>query len=517
MKVGEYSQQDAAGPASLVRKSEVRPLDNFDAPCAPVEEHGSVTSHTIRARGRALAYKATAGTLTIRDGDGKPHASFFYVGYTLDDPKGGPNHRPVTFLYNGGPSVPSIGLHLGSFGPMRLSITSPDGKGAASFLLGPNEETLLDRTDLVFIDAIGTGYSRALGKTDPKAFWGVDQDADAFARAISRYIVLNSRTNSPKFLFGISYGATRSAVVAYNLRQRDINLNGVVLLSSWLNTSASEPGFDLSYAHYLPSYAAAAWFHDKVPNKPPDQAAFLDEVRAWAGGPYAAALFKGDGVGQPEFDQIAEQMSAYIGISVDYIKKAKLRVKREPFRRELLRDRGRTIGFYDSRCLGQEEDAAGQAISYDPSTAALSGAFFGLAEDYIIGKLKYATDLEYRLDTKIGTAWDFRHTIINDDYHGFMTAGGRKANVAPVYRDLAQTMRENPRMKVLSLNGWYDLCTPFLATEYDLNHMLLDPTIKANLSVLYYRWGHSMLWADPDALKQMRADLGHFYEVAAPQ
>lgn len=492
--------------------------DEISAPRALIEEQSSVTSHTIQARGQTLAYSATAGTLIIRDEDGRPHASLFYVGYTLDDPKGGSGCRPVTFLYNGGPSVSSIGLHLGAFGPMRLSTTSLDHRDAASFALGPNEDTLLDKTDLVFIDAIGTGYSRAVGKTDPKTFWGVDQDADAFARAISRYIVLNGRVNSPKFLCGISYGATRSAVVAYDLRQRGINLNGVVLLSAWLNTAASEPGFDLYYAQYVLSYAAAAWFHDKIPNKPADQSAFLDEVRGWAAGAYAAALFKGDTIGQQEFDQIAQQMSAYIGLSVDYIKKAKLRVKREPFRRELLRDRGRTIGFYDSRYLGQEEDAAGETISYDAATAAVSGAFVGLADNYITGELKYETNLEYRLsDKNIWAAWDFRHTIINDDHHGFITRGGRKANVAPVYRDLAQTMRENPHMKVVSLNGWYDLCTPILATEYDLSHVFLDPAIKANLSVQHYRWGHSMLWADPATLKEMRADLGRFYEMAAPQ
>ncbi|WP_271627629.1 S10 family peptidase [Bradyrhizobium sp. CCBAU 11445] len=492
--------------------------NKFDAPCASIEEQSSVTSHTIQVHGQTLAYKSTAGTLTIRDEDGKAHASLFYVGYTLDNPKSGPDHRPVTFLYNGGPSVPSIGLHLGSFGPIRLSATSPDGRDEV-FVLGPNEETLLDKTDLVFIDAIGTGYSRALGNTDPKTFWGVDQDADAFARAINRYIVLNGRANSPKFLFGISYGATRSAAVAYNLRRRSINLKGVVLLSSWLNPAASEPGFDLSYAQYVPSYAAAAWFHNKVSRKQADQAAFLDEVRGWAAGPYVAALFKGDSIAQREFEEIAEQMSAYIGLSVDYIKNAKLRVKREPFRRELLRDRGRTIGYYDSRCLGQEEDAAGESPSYDASTSVASAAFVGLAEKYITGQLKYETGLEYRFSdyVKIWQAWDFRHTIINPDHHDLMTQCGRKANVAPVYRDLAQTMRENPHMKVLSLNGLYDLCTPFLATEYDLNHMFLDPPIKANLSVQHYQWGHTMLWADSTALKQMRADLGRFYEMAAPQ
>ena len=498
----------ADAPAADKKDSQDDKIDAATAR-APIEEQTSVTSHTVEAQGASLAYKATAGTLTIRDDDGKPTASLFYVAYTQDNPKGGSGRRPVTFLYNGGPGSSSIWLHMGSLGPMRVKTGSPDHMGSAPFSFGPNEDTLLDKTDLVFIDAIGTGYSRPLGKTEAKAFWGVDQDADAYAKAIGRYIQLNGRTNSPKFLFGESYGTTRSSALAYNLHQRGIDMNGVVLLSSWLNTIVTDPGFDLNYVEYLPSYAATAWFHNRIAGKPADEAAFLAEVRAWAAGPYAAALYKGDAIGQAEFDQVAQQLSAYTGLSVDYVKKAKLRIGLERFRRELLRDQGRITGRLDSRYLGQEEDTAGEATSYDPADTAISGAFVGAAGDYITGVLKYKTNLEYRPSYyKAGDAWDFHHVLIN--------AGGQKSNEAAVNLDLAQTMRENPHMKVFSLNGWYDLATPFFETEYDLSHMLLDPAIKANLTYAYYPSGH-MVYLNPDALKQMRSDLGRFYDMAAPQ
>ena len=502
---------DAGKPdAAAADKKDIQD-DKIDAATAraPVEETTSVTSHSVQAHGVTLAYKATAGTLTLRDDDGKPVASLFYVAYTLDNPKGGTGRRPVTFLYNGGPGSSSIWLHMGSLGPMRVRTAGPDHLGSAPFAFGPNEDTLLDKTDLVFIDAIGTGYSRALGKTDPKTFWGVDQDADAFAKGIARYISLNGRTNSPKFLFGESYGTTRSSALAYNLHQRGIDLNGVVLLSSWLNTIVNDPGFDLNYVQYLPSYAATAWFHNKINPKPADEAAFLAEVRAWASGPYAAALYKGDSISPAEFDATARQLAAYTGLSIDYVKKAKLRINLERFRRELLRDQGRITGRLDSRYLGQEEDTAGEATSYDPADTAISGAFVGAAGDYINGELKFKTNLEYRPSYyKAGEAWDFHHAVIN--------ANGQKSNEADVAADLAQTMRENPHMKVFSLNGWYDLATPFFETEHDLNHMLLDPAIKANLSYAYYPSGH-MVYLNPDALKQMHADLARFYESAAPQ
>ncbi|MDR3507479.1 MAG: peptidase S10 [Caulobacteraceae bacterium] len=502
---------DKAGAPAASNDKKDSQDDKIDAATArpPIEETASATSHSINVRGSSLNYKATAGTLTIRDDDGKPTASVFYVAYTQDGAKGGATHRPVTFLYNGGPGSSSIWLHMGSIGPMRMRTASPTATGPAPYTFAPNDDTLLDKTDLVFIDAIGTGYSRPLGKTEGKAFWGVDQDADAFAKAITRYISLNGRGNSPKFLFGESYGTTRSAALAYLLHQRGVDLNGVILLSSWLNTVVEDPGFDLNYVEYLPTYAATAWYHNKLANKPADLPAYLAEVRAFAQGPYAEALFKGQDISPTEFDAIAQKLSAYTGLSVDYVKRAKLRVNLDRFRKELLRDQGRIIGRYDSRFLGSDEDTAGEAPGYDPSDTGIAGAFIAAAGDYITNELKYKTNMEYRPEYyKVGETWDFHHAIIN--------GGGQKSNEAAVALDLAQTLRENPHMKVLSLNGWYDLATPFFETEYDLNHMLLDPAARTNLSFAYYPSGH-MVYLNPDALKSLRVDVSHFIDTAAPQ
>ncbi len=485
--------------------------DKIDAATAraPIQDQTVVTSHTVTVRGQPLSYKATAGTLTIRDEDGKPTASLFYVAYTLDAGKAGLAHRPVTFLYNGGPGSSSLWLHMGSIGPMRLRTASPDATGPAPYSFAPNDDTLLDKTDLVFIDALGTGYSRPLGKTDPKTFWGVDQDADTFAKAIVRYVTLNGRANSPKFLFGESYGTTRSAALSYVLHQRGVDLNGVILLSSWLNTVVNDPGFDLNYVEYLPSYAAAAWYHDRIANKPADLAGFLAQARAFAQGPYAQALDKGQDISPAEFDAVAAQVAAYTGLSVDYVKRAKLRVGLDRFRKELLRDQGKVIGRFDARFLGVDQDTAGEAPSFDPSDTGVSGAFIAAAGAYLTDDLKYKTDLEYRPEwDKANDDWDFRHTLIN--------ANGQKSNEAAVNLDLAQTMRENPHMKVLSLNGWFDLATPFFETEYDLGHMMLDAPIRSNLSFRYYPSGH-MVYLNPEALKQLHADVAAFIDEAAPQ
>lgn len=260
--------------------------EDIDANWArPSADETAVTSaHEVTASGRLLRYKATAGTLTIRNEDGKPTASVFYTAYVLDGVKPG-SKRPVTFFYNGGPGSPSFWLHMGSFAPMRVTTGNPEFIRPAPYGFGPNNDTLLDKTDLVYIDAVGTGYSRPLGDAKGSDFWGVDQDADAFAKAIMRYVTINGRWSSPKFLFGESYGTTRSATLAYVLQQRGMALNGVVLLSSILNYGIRQPGFDQIYIGYLPSYAATAWYHDKIPNKPADVAAFVAEARAFADGP----------------------------------------------------------------------------------------------------------------------------------------------------------------------------------------------------------------------------------------
>jgi carboxypeptidase C (cathepsin A) len=478
-------------------------LSDADVATAPIQEVQKVTHHVATIQGRTIPYAAIAGTLTIRDDDGKPTASMFYVAYVADHGPG-ENRRPVTFFYNGGPGSSSMWLHMGSFAPLRIRTASPDATPAAPYTFALNNESLLDKSDLVFLDAIGTGFSRPLGDAKGKDFWGVDQDVNAFAKGIMRFITIHNRWNSPKFLFGESYGTPRTAALSYALQEENVQVNGVMLLSSILNFNRRAPGMDRGFVDYIPSYAATAWYHNKLANKPADLPAFLAEVRAWADGPYTAALAKGDNISDAEEDAVAKQMSAYTGLSVQYIKEADLRVDLGRFRKELLRDERRTTGRYDSRFEGIDADAAGEQASYDPSDTGIQGAFAAAFNNYLINDLDYHTNMTYRPTYYlIGREWDHHHKAPGSNY---------PENEADTALDLAAAMRENPHLKVLSLNGWYDMATPFFGTEYDISHMDLDKSLRGNVSFTYYPSGH-MVYLNPEALKTMKADLDRFYDA----
>ena len=474
---------------------------------APVDEQEAKSHGSVTVDGHPLGYTATAGTLTIRDTEGKPTASLFYTAYVLDGVRPG-TKRPVTFFYNGGPGSPTFWLRMGSFGPTRLKTANPEFIKPAPYDVGPNPDTLLDKTDMVFIDAVGTGYSRPLGDMKPAAFYGVDEDADAFAKAILRYTTKYGRWNSPKFLFGESYGTTRSGALAYQLQDRGMALNGVVLLSSIMNYGSRQPGLDQVYIDYLPSYATTAWYHHKLANPPADPATAAAQARAFALGPYASALAKGQSIGDQEEDQVAQQMSALTGLSADFIKRADLRVDLSRFQKELLRDRRETIGRFDSRYTGIDTDAAGDSPETDASSDAISGAFIASFTDYVTHDLGYKTDLPYRLSARDapGWTWNWAHKSPVRGYGGQQTT----PNTAI---DLAAAMRANPYLKVLSLNGWYDMATPFFGTETALGHMMLERAQQPNLSFRYYPAGH-MVYLNPEALHQMKRDLSAWYDDA---
>jgi len=471
---------------------------------APVDEKQVTTHHSVAVGGRVLKYTANAGTLTIRDVAGKPRASIFYTAYTLDGAPVG--QRPVTFFYNGGPGSPTLWLHMGSFGPMRLVTGSPHYIRPAPFAFGPNQDTLLGTTDMVFIDAPGAGLSRPLGDAKPADFYGVDQDADAFARAVLRYVTKYSRWNSPKFLFGESYGTTRSGALAYQLQDRGLALNGVMLLSSIMNYGSRQPGLDQVYLNYLPSYATTAWYHHKMANPPAtvDQAA--SEARAYAVGPYAAALAKGQNISPEERDQVAQRLSELTGLSPDFLKRSNLRVDLSRFRKELMRNERETVGRFDSRYTGVDADAAGDSPEFDASDKAISGAFIGSLNNYLAHDLNYDTNLTYRLSARDedGFKWDWKHKAPGSD---------NPQNNPNTAMDLAAAMRTNPYLKVLSLNGWYDMATPFFGTEFDLSHMMLEPSQQKNLEFRYYPAGH-MVYLNPDALHAMRLDVERFINEA---
>ncbi|WP_304219200.1 S10 family peptidase [Phenylobacterium aquaticum] len=498
--------QEAKPPAGAAAGKEDKPakLADSETARAPVQEQAKTSHHSVTINGKAIGYTATAGTLTLRDDDGKPTASMFYVAYVADGGKGQAD-RPVTFFYNGGPGSSSLWLHMGSFGPVTVKTNAPNPASPAPFVRGNNNDSLLDKSDLVFLDAIGAGYSRPLGDTPGTKFWGVDQDIAAFARGVTRYITINHRWNSPKFLFGESYGTTRTAGLAYELQDEGVALNGVLILSSILNYGTRDAGFDHIYQTYLPSYAATAAYHHKLANPPADLTAFLQEVRDFANGPYVSALAKGDTISPAELDAVASKMSAYTGLSVDFLKRANLRVDLQRFRKELLRDQRRTVGRYDSRFTAIDVDAAGESPEYDASDVQVSGPFTAALHDYLEQDLGYTTDLAYfPSGPGINQAWDWKHKA---------PGANRASQVADTAQDLSMAMRQNPKLKLYSLNGLYDMATPFFGTEYDINHMQLDPTLKGNVRFAYYPSGH-MVYLNPQALTQMKADVAKFYDDA---
>jgi carboxypeptidase C (cathepsin A) len=482
-------------------------ISDADIATAPLYEQAKSSHHTVVINGQTIGYTATAGTLTLRSDDGKPIASMFYVAYTAD---GGRNaNRPVTFSYNGGPGSASLFVHMGLAGPMHVMTDSPNATHAPPYTITENHESLLDKSDLVFLDAIGAGYSRPLGDTKGTEFWGVDQDIDAFARGIQRYVTINHRWNSPKFLFGESYGTTRSAGLVYALQQRGLQFNGVLLLSSVLNYGAHDSGFDHSYVSYVPSFAATAVYWKRSATQPADLTAYLNEVRAWAQGPYLAALTKGSKISPAEFDATARQLSAYIGIPVEFIKRANLRVDLNHFRVELLRDQNRIVGRYDTRFTGINTDNTGAGAEYDPSDTGINGAYVAALHDWV-EQLGYTTELNYwPSGPNINQSWDWRHRPAGGGFGG----GGRRENVANTAADMGVAMRQNPHLMVYSLNGLYDMATPFFGTEYDIEHLWLDPSIRNNVRFAYYPSGH-MVYLNQDALKQMKADVARFYDEA---
>ena len=476
-------------------------VTDADTAKAPVQEQAFPRQRSIPFRGATLAYTATPGTLTIRNDDGEPIASMFYTAYTIPS-KGRP--RPVTFVYNGGPGSSTMWLHMGSFGPMKVDVPGLATMRGDPYRLLPNPDTILDKTDIVFLDAIGTGLSRPLGKAEGKQFWGVDGDLDAFARGIQRYIVKYGRWAAPKFLLGESYGTLRSAGLVETLQERGVKMAGVTLVSTVLNIGLLfDPSMDQAQINLFPTMAATAWFHNRVPNRPADLDAFAQAAKAFAIGPYAAALAKGDALTVAERDQVAAQAAGFLGVTPDFLIRNNLRPGPDRFRKELLRDRRRTVGRLDSRFDGIDVDAGGEGPEFDAANEALSGAFIAALNNYLFNDLGYPTTLAYRPNyySAISPAWEWRHR----------TPGGGRQFAANTSVDLSQAMRQNPKLKVLQLNGYYDMATPFAGADYDLEHMGLDESLKGNLTFRYYPSGH-MIYIEPGSSKRLKSDLDAFYD-----
>ncbi len=505
---GEARQQRNTEPGGEARqRSETPQSAEGVLPIPP--EMSSVTKHELQVGGQTIRYTATAGNLLLRDEQDKANASIFYVGYTQDGVEA--RNRPVTFFYNGGPGAASLWLHMGSFGPVRVITESPEATGPAPFGWVPNQYSLLDKTDLVFIDAPLCGFSRAVGKGTAKDFAGTDQDIHAFEKLIVKYITLNQRWGSPKFLFGESYGTTRSAGLVDALQNDGIEFNGVTLLSSILNYNRRNPGYDLEEVAYFPSYAAIAYHYKKV-KAAGTMEEFVEQARQFARGPYLTALAQGDKLPAAEMNDVAAKVAAFTGLPIGYVKESKLRIPATRFRKELLREEERTLGRYDARFRGWDPESAGEAPGYDPSDTGISGIFVGAFHDYIQRELKWMSAEPYYLQGPgINQAWDFKH---RPGAAPAGVGGGRGEQTAPdVALDLADAMRKNPRLRVFSANGWFDLATPFFGTEYDLAHMMLPEALRGNVEFGYYQAGH-MVYLNVDALKAMKGDMDRFYGEA---
>jgi carboxypeptidase C (cathepsin A) len=475
-------------------------------PAAPkVEEKSSKTEHSLTIGGQTIQYTAVAGTIVLKKDDGTPTASIFYTAYTRDGVTD-LSKRPLTFAFNGGPGSSSVWLQMGMLGPKRVALV-PDGSKPEPppYHFVDNEYSILDLTDLVFIDPVSTGYSRAVPESSAKDFHGFTGDLKSVAEFIRRYTTDHSRWGSPKFLAGESYGTTRAGALSGSLQEHlGMNLNGIVLVSSALDfaTISFGPGNDLPYALFLPSYAATAWYHKKLPAdlRAAGLEKVVDEARRFAGGPYQTALFKGTGLSQEERAAVVKNLARFTGLSPEFIEENNLRVSMDRFAKELLRAERRTVGRYDSRVLGTDLDAGGDRPSYDPSYSAVQGPFTAAFNQYVRGELKFENDMPYEILTNKVWPWSFQEFE------------NRYVNVTETLRD---AMSQNPALRVFVACGYFDLATPLYGAEYAVDHMLLDRSLRGHVTFGYYEGGH-MLYTNLQSLAKAKQDLAKFYAGALP-
>ncbi len=460
----------------------------------------AVTHHTARIGGRTVGYTATAGAIVLTNEKNEPAASMFYVAYTADG-LGLKARRPLTFAYNGGPGGSSALIHLGALGPRMVVTTNAATTPPPPYDIVDNTSSLLDTSDLVFVDAVGTGFSRLGGHGLAKDFYGVDEDGHAFEQFIRRYITVNGRWNSPKYLAGESYGTMRSVVLGKMLQDDGIVLNGITLISTVLDFSTliDAPGNDEPYWLYLPTEAAVAAYHRRLPTVPADVPAFLQTVRAFAQGPFLQALAKGAALPANERDAVARQLHEYTGLTLDYLIRSNLRVPPGRFEKALLGGTDETVGRYDGRFREFDTDPISDSADSDPSSDAVFGAFTAAFNRYVHEELHYDTDAKY----------EFLSADVNRDWR--WNRGENSSPIAVnVESDLREEMTANPYLRVFSANGIYDLATPFFATEYSLAHLGVNPALQSHISYGYYPAGH-MIYLNPVAHAALKADLAQFY------
>jgi carboxypeptidase C (cathepsin A) len=459
----------------------------------------SQTKHVLRLDGRDIAYTATAGTLPIRLDDGKVAARMFFVAYTKDGEDA--KKRPIAFLYNGGPGSATIWLHMGSFAPKRARMADDGFQPAPPFDLVDNEHSLIDVADLVFVDAVDTGYSRVMAGIDNNQFHGQDGDIRAFGEFINGWLTAYNRWPSPKFLIGESYGTIRSAGLSQELQSRHgIELNGIVLVSALLTyqTLQPAPNNDIAWAVQIQTFAATAWYHKKLPPDLQQKTVkqVVDEARAFAFGEYMLALTKGNSLSDAERKTLADKLARFTGLSPAYILSANLRVDSGRFRKELLRDRRLVVGRLDGRFTALDADAAGERQEFDPSNTALQGPYVALFQDYVKNELKWRTDLHYYPSGNV-RPW----TYVQNRYMDMTDT-------------LRLTMARNPYLKVLLVCGYYDMATYVGGAEFNFTHLAYDRQITDRVSYAYYEGGH-MMYIRPSAHAQLKRDVAAFVRDAS--
>jgi carboxypeptidase C (cathepsin A) len=489
-----YGQGRGGRGGRGAEETQATPAPTTQAPAAtaprtgpPPEEKTSVTHHTIHIGGQELKYTATAANYVVKSPDGTPKASFFFVAYTKDD-VADLGKRPIAFIYNGGPGSASCFTHMG-LGPQRILLTD-DGRGMpAPYSVVENQSTFLDATDMVFVDAVSTGYSRPVPGESAAQFYGLVNDATWFSDFIYQYLVRNERWVSPKYLIGESYGTTRSAMLANILQQRhEIYLNGVALLSS---VGFGNWGADDRSKFFLPTYSTTAWFHHLLP--PDLQKENIETVaqaaRQFAHGEYAAALEKGDELSPAEYQKVVKDIARFTGLSTKYIEQTNLRISPQRWFKELERDKRLTVGRLDSRFTGMDYDAAGERPEYDPSEASYEGAYSAMFQDYVRRDLKWNTDMFYTITAGV-FPWD----------------QGQPGQPAEALRS---AMTQQGSLKLLVICGYYDVATPFNGIEQTVSHMALEPSVRKNVTFTYYEGGH-MMYIDRKAREKLHQDVDAF-------
>lgn len=463
----------------------------------------STTMQSVQINGKTIYLTAQAGTFQVRDENNEPIALMGHTYYSKDS-KTRNNKRPIVFAFNGGPGSSSFWLHMGVLGPKRIVVNDPSSTPAAPYKLVNNNFSILDVADLVMIDPVGTGLSVPIGKAKFKDFWGVDQDIRSLSLFITQFLIAKNRMNSPKYLLGESYGTFRNAGLMNTLLTQGVAMNGVIMVSAVfdLRTLIFPPGDDMPYIAHFPTYAATAWYHDKVQNKPEDVYVFLDEVRSFTENEYVPALFKGDGLSDSDKKAVAEKLAGYTGTNANYWAKADLRVTASEFFAEFLRDEGEIVGRLDSRFTGINQDLLAQDGSHDPQSAAISPAYIAGFLDYFYGNLKVNKNTTYSITAgrREGFSWDWKHK-------GNLRWGTQAAINTGI--DMAQALSRDPNMKVLILNGIYDIATVFYGVEYSIDHLGLKKEIKDNIKMEYYEAGHMMYTHQP-SLEKFKKDVGGF-------